>query len=600
MGLLIFFCAWLAAAYLGMQLSFKEVIATIWPPSGIYLAALIYAPRHLWPAMIATAWCASTICHVGWHDLPLSISSAIWFANTIEAVSGALILRRLTVNGQTFSLSNLTNVLTFSCVAVLLPACLGGYIAATALSTITDARFWIVWYSWWSATTLGALVVAPLFLVCGNQKFRHPERFSRVIEASIASAAVVGLSFLSTDLYGLTAIYSTFLLMLWIAMRFEMLGVAIANLVTTVIVLWKSTQIEAPIHPGMLLSDQILIVQVFLELLSISHLTFAAAIAEQRCAWETSAIRNQRYQILIQNTSDLMIAMTPDCKLTCANAAWSKLIGYTSETMKNLSVKDLIHPQDRPNWEEAISKVWHREPTGYLEVRVITRQGTTINVDCTFAVAPDSDDSAGIYSIMRNVTNRKLAEQQQIEYQRQLESLNTQLRSQSITDSMTLLYNRRFLQQRLDEEFIRSQWNETSLTLLMMDVDRFKSLNDTHGHQQGDQVLCRVAEILKMCSRPDDIVARNGGEEFAVLLPNTDLTTGMELAEEIRRSVEEGPWFGPQATISIGVAQSLPSHTDTDQLIRCADKALYFSKSNGRNQVNAMQVQHTAPSFSDQ
>lgn len=596
-ALLLFLCAWLAAAYLGMQLFFKDDIATIWPPSGIYLAGLIIAPARLWPAMIATVWCASTICHVFWHDLPLSISSAVWLANTIEAVLGALILRGRTSEGQTFTLSNLTNVLTFSCVAVLLPTCLGGYIAAIAFSTITDANFWIVWHVWWSATTLGALIVAPFFLVFGNQKFKIPRRLSEICEAGIASIAVVGLSFLSTDLYGLTAIYSTFLLMLWIALRFEMRGVVLANLATTAIVLWKSTQSEVPIHPGMLLSDQILIVQVFLELLTISHLTFAAAITERRCAWETSALRNQRYQILIQNTSDLMIAMTPDCKLTCANNAWTKLIGYTPETMNNLSVKDLIHPQDRQNWDETIENVWRRKQTGELQLRILTKQGTNVAVECTFAVTPDGDDSPGIYSIMRDVTNRKLVEQQQIEYQRQLEALNTQLRSMSITDSLTLLHNRRFLQQRLDEEFIRARRQETPLTLLMMDVDRFKSLNDSYGHLEGDRVLCRVAEILKMCSRPNDIVARYGGEEFAVLLPNTDLVTGMVLAEAIRKSVEESPWSGPQVTISIGVAQMLPTHSDTDQLIRCADEALYISKSNGRNQVNALEVQHNALSF---
>ena len=169
-------------------------------------------------------------------------------------------------------------------------------------------------------------------------------------------------------------------------------------------------------------------------------------------------------------------------------------------------------------------------------------------------------------------------------YQRRLEKTNETLTAKSYTDALTGLANRAAFDERLDEEVHRIRRHQRALTLLMMDVDRFKEFNDTFGHPEGDAVLRKVAGVLQAGSRSCDLVARIGGEEFAVVLPETDLEGAAILAERLRRAIAEAPWEHRAVTISVGAATASDSSTG-GQLIERADRALYEAKRLGRNRV---------------
>ncbi|MHB0911974.1 MAG: diguanylate cyclase [Armatimonadota bacterium] len=160
------------------------------------------------------------------------------------------------------------------------------------------------------------------------------------------------------------------------------------------------------------------------------------------------------------------------------------------------------------------------------------------------------------------------------------------------TDSLTDLYNHRYFQERLATEIRRSARYERPLSVIMLDIDHFKSLNDAHGHPFGDEVLCQVAAILRGESRDIDIVARYGGEEFAIVLPETDLDEGLAMAERLRIAVQrhcftERDGSSVPVTISLGVADYPAQSTEREGLIMAADLAMYESKSMGRNRVTA-------------
>jgi diguanylate cyclase (GGDEF)-like protein len=159
----------------------------------------------------------------------------------------------------------------------------------------------------------------------------------------------------------------------------------------------------------------------------------------------------------------------------------------------------------------------------------------------------------------------------------------------SIADGLTGLYNRRFLSERLEEEYSKAARYGTPLSILIMDVDFFKRVNDTFGHQVGDNALIAVARVLQQSVRESDLVGRYGGEEFVVLLPHTDLAKALTVAEKIRLAVSETPIEGMgerRLTISIGVAGFPDTKVaDMDELVRKADEALYRAKEGGRNQV---------------
>jgi diguanylate cyclase (GGDEF)-like protein len=159
----------------------------------------------------------------------------------------------------------------------------------------------------------------------------------------------------------------------------------------------------------------------------------------------------------------------------------------------------------------------------------------------------------------------------------------------SIADGLTGLYNRRFLSERLEEEYSKAIRYETPLSLLVMDVDFFKRVNDTFGHQIGDNALITVARVLQQSVRESDLVGRYGGEEFVVLLPHTDFAKALTVAEKIRLAVSEAPVEGMgerRLTISIGAA-GFPDLkvSSMEEMVRKADEALYRAKEGGRNQV---------------
>jgi diguanylate cyclase (GGDEF)-like protein len=183
-----------------------------------------------------------------------------------------------------------------------------------------------------------------------------------------------------------------------------------------------------------------------------------------------------------------------------------------------------------------------------------------------------------VYSIVEN----ERAEEQ-------IHQLNNQLERLAMTDELTGLANRRAFFVRGEEELKMARRYASPLSLLMLDIDRFKGINDNHGHQVGDQVLQLVAATMQTLIREVDKLGRIGGEEFAILLPNTGPEEASKLAERLRRGVEEKTLRRENqvicVTISVGVA-SFGSTTKTlDDLLRDADAALYLAKNQGRNQV---------------
>ncbi|WP_226507140.1 sensor domain-containing diguanylate cyclase [Pseudomonas sp. MWU16-30317] len=183
-----------------------------------------------------------------------------------------------------------------------------------------------------------------------------------------------------------------------------------------------------------------------------------------------------------------------------------------------------------------------------------------------------------IYDVTDVATNR-----------RQLLSVNDQLQKLSSTDRLTNLYNRGHWEEMLKLEFARHLRYGHNAALIMFDIDHFKRVNDTYGHPGGDKVIQCVADIVRDHIRDVDVCGRYGGEEFAILLPDTDKAGALILAERLRQAIEEVNVVHEgrviRFTISLGVADLAPSANDHKALIEWADQALYTSKKAGRNQV---------------
>ncbi|MDP5292588.1 biofilm regulation diguanylate cyclase SiaD [Oceanimonas sp. CHS3-5] len=177
-------------------------------------------------------------------------------------------------------------------------------------------------------------------------------------------------------------------------------------------------------------------------------------------------------------------------------------------------------------------------------------------------------------------------------YQRSLLELNDQLRQAALKDPLTGLANRRQLMDQLQDEQARCRRGQPAFALAMLDVDHFKRINDTHGHDTGDQVLCRLAETLSGQLRTQDLCARWGGEEFVLLLPHTALEPAGALLKRIMTAIrelvlEEVP--GLQLTVSAGLTIHRP-HEPLDDTLRRADRELFRAKKAGRDRLHVAGV----------
>jgi two-component system cell cycle response regulator len=176
--------------------------------------------------------------------------------------------------------------------------------------------------------------------------------------------------------------------------------------------------------------------------------------------------------------------------------------------------------------------------------------------------------------------------------QDELRRANKHFKELAITDPLTNLYNRRFVTDILDKEFQRAERMCELLSLVIFDVDHFKKINDTYGHQNGDAVLVAIAEAAQRVLRTYDVVARYGGEEFVLVLPGTSLSGGVAVAERLRTAVQSIIFVPPMAGLSVTVSSGVATYPSTQvdsvsKLIHQADEALYRAKQDGRNKVKA-------------
>lgn len=173
-------------------------------------------------------------------------------------------------------------------------------------------------------------------------------------------------------------------------------------------------------------------------------------------------------------------------------------------------------------------------------------------------------------------------------YQSQLLHLNEELKALTLRDTLTGVGNRRFMTERLREEAERARRVGASFALAILDVDHFKAVNDLHGHDAGDEVLCKVADTVRACLRDYDVFARWGGEEFLIALPETSLATASSVCERVRRAIEQLVVERGGACISVTVSFGLTEHRSGEipsETISRADVALRRAKDAGRNRL---------------
>lgn len=269
------------------------------------------------------------------------------------------------------------------------------------------------------------------------------------------------------------------------------------------------------------------------------------------------------------------------------NQAFERILGYKVEELEGSSFTKLVHEDDLLWTLDIIKDLQNQKHISTFINRVRRKDGVYRYLEWHSQL-----NGKYIYSSARDITERRTLEEQLFEKNNNLAQLTEELKEKNkilktlaLTDELTGLYNRHFLDQKIVEEMNRSDIDKQSLSMIIIDIDYFKQVNDTWGHPVGDEVLKQTAQILKQMLRHSDTLIRLGGEEFMIILPDTKLEEALKIAERVRKRIEQFKYpIAGQLTASLGVAQREMLESFNNWYIR-ADSALYKAKEMERNCV---------------
>jgi diguanylate cyclase (GGDEF)-like protein/PAS domain S-box-containing protein len=302
----------------------------------------------------------------------------------------------------------------------------------------------------------------------------------------------------------------------------------------------------------------------------------AGATMEQKEQAESSLRTSEdRFRSLVQHSSDTTLVIGQGRVITYASPATATLLGRTPAEVVGRLATDFVHPDDRERVEiQLAARLKTDAVIERVEFRMLHADGTSRAAEAVLSDLQDRPSVGGFVANLRDTTERKEAEEQ--------------LAHQALHDSLTGLANRTLIIDRAEQMLVRSRRGQQPVAALFIDLDNFKEVNDTRGHEAGDKILQAVANRFAAILRASDTVGRLGGDEFVVLAEGVSLAAGPELVAERLSDVLREPFHiegdhGPPLTISASIGIAAGGRISAHELLRDADTALYRAKAMGKN-----------------
>jgi diguanylate cyclase (GGDEF)-like protein len=578
--------AYFAVAKLGLSYAAgHDIVSAVWPPSGVALASVIVFGVRVAPGIFVGAFLANAT-----GDSAIGTAAGIATGNAVACVIGGRLLAIPQVDFDP-ALRRVRDVVALAVAGAALSTAVNATIGTSTLlaAGVADAdNLWSFWRVWWLGDLTGVLLVAPALLVLAKGGFRRGPNRAWIAEASLIAGALVVVMLVVLH-ESVTLAYPIFPLIVFAAMRFRQPGAVVAALVVSATAVIYTDAGKGPFASGAADLD-LLRAQVFVALAAMTALLVAAMRTEWEKA-ETALARLGESERALAEAQRLAGIGSWDWDVLDNRVAWSdellRILGADRDTFGSghESYLACVHPDDRQLVTRTVEDALRHAQPFQLEHRALQPGGDVRTIDCRGRVLVGLDGRAEkLLGTAQDVTERRLAGQK--------------LEHQALHDPLTDLPNRALFLDRLEHALARSRRPDTNLAVYFCDVDDFKNINDSLGHETGDDLLVALPPRLREALRAGDTVARFGGDEFVILCEDLDSEAeAVRIAERIAETfalpfeIDERRHF---LSVSVGVVFVRGGQASAPEVLRDADAAMYRAKGNGKGRFEVFDAQMRA------
>lgn len=568
-------CVYFLAASSALMISrFEGGLAFLWGANAFLMAELLTSRSAHWPrAIIACAIASAAATAIfGMGPMAAIPMAAI---NILESLIVAILCRHYVPDHRLIGSIRplIVFILALSCVADVVT----GLLAALVASQLTPVSFGASWLQWYTGHVLGGLTCTPILIMLFQGQLGHWLRETSTkakVEATLLLAlfALTSIHIFYWARYPM--LFAPLLPLVLIAFRVGQMGAAASIIILALVGGIATISGVGPltIIPGTP-GERLQFFQFYLALSFLLSMPVAAELHARRKLFRMLEESENRFRAIAEHSGDVVLNISIDGMIEYASPSAHEQIGCAPELLIGQSAANLVDPQDR-----AVVIAAHRRALAHpgsihqVEFRPLA---TARDLDwceiVTRAVVDERGQPSGVVGTIRDISRHKAR-------QRALQQV-------AARDSLTGADSRRAFLEKLDAEISRARMGVRS-SLLLIDIDHFKAVNDRHGHGAGDRVLSAFVERLRPGLRDMDSIGRLGGEEFAILLVDSDVGRSSKVCERLRALLAEPMTTGAEqpirVTFSAGLVE-LDGGSDRSAMLEAADKALYRAKHSGRN-----------------
>ncbi len=571
LGAVYFFAAFLSVTFT----RFEGGVAMIWIATGILSADLRHRPQYTWTLRSLACGFAGMVVTI---SVGLGPVAAIPLAviNVGEAVLTAWLLNKVQPErGHMSTPREIGMLIVFA--GIVVPF-ISAFPAAATAKLCAGVPFSTNWVSWFAAHALGALTIMPLAkLTLGGDLRRWAAEAQRTdwLEGTLLLIVMASVDCLVFVQHRLPLLFLPFLPLMIAVFRLGRIGAAVGLVMLAAIGSVCTLNALGPINLiGGATGQHIQFLQFYLATAFLMSLLPAAELHQRKQLYAHLADSTALYQVIADRSGDIVLVLGIDGTIKFASPSIRRISGLDPKSLVGRLALDIVLPDDIADVAAMHRRALNNPDETFIqEFRAIRATGEPGWFESHSRAAIDEAGTVtGAVSVIREVSERKARE--------------LELTKAAKTDPLTGLLNRRGLEAIYSENIVEASRGKGARCIAMFDLDHFKHVNDRFGHGTGDDVIRAFSAILLQSIRDTDVVARLGGEEFAILLASADLDQARTICDRVRVRFAETSIFTHEQTVSltvsVGLAQ-IPAKATLPQAIKLADDALYAAKAAGRN-----------------